>query len=175
MSREVEVKLNYKDKNLVVSRLKSLGAQLKEKYELLDAYYSNAHHDMSNTHELLRIRKKKGKAELTFKGKCKDQRGIWERVELTTSITNPEVMHEILTRLGFKKITENKSIREEWTLNQTKITFIHFTHPAELKLLEIESPQPREIQKITEQLQELTSPAGEETFQKKFDQKKEKS
>ena len=47
---------------------------------------------MSNTNDLLRIRKKGDQQELTFKGKCETEGNIWERIELNTDIGNAETV-----------------------------------------------------------------------------------
>ena len=66
---EIEIKLTYEDKENVLSKLKSLGAEFKDAYELNDIYFSLTAKDMKDAQEFVRIRKKGDNSELTFKGK----------------------------------------------------------------------------------------------------------
>ena len=109
---EIEVKLKFKNKAEVIRELERLGAKFREKYELEDTYFSLEHGDMKNIHNLIRVRKKKGQSELTFKGKCETKSDIWKRLELSTSIGDSETMVKILKNLNFNKILENRSVRE---------------------------------------------------------------
>ena len=90
--KEIEVKLTYKDKDKILERLKEIGAVFREKYLLEDYYYSLTGTDMSNTNDLLRVRKQGDKHELTLKGKCETEGNIWERIELNTVI-NTAIKH----------------------------------------------------------------------------------
>jgi len=164
---ETEIKLKYEDRKKVISKLKILGSKFREKFVLEDTYFAQGHTDMSNVNDLLRIRKKNANAELTYKGKCKDKKNVWHRVELSTDIKDPKVFAEILANLKFNKISENNSNREVWTLNKLELVFIDFTHPKKLSLLELEGPE-EEIHSLVKQLEDVTVPVGEEQF-KSFD------
>jgi len=173
MDEEIEVKLNYENKEKIVEILKQLNAKFEKKFELHDTYYGLGHSSMNNKNNLVRIRKKGDKSELTFKGNCIDTENIWKRTEITTQISNPEKMNQILLNLGLNKIKENKSIREEWKIGNTEILFIDFTHPEELKIIEIEAESNEEIQEILNKLGNLVTRTGEESF-KRFDKKTSK-
>ena len=109
MKKEIEVKLKFDDKNKVISKLKEINAVFRDKQELFDSYFSLKNDDMKNAHDLVRIRVKNGKGELTFKGKSENKSHIWERIELNTSVGDPKTMLEILNHLGFNKILEKYS------------------------------------------------------------------
>ena len=99
MNKETEIKLRYKNRRQTTKLIKKLGAKHKEKYRLHDTYFS-FQNDMSNSHEIVRIREKGKSCELTFKGKCKSKGNVWNRVELTCKIDKPSTMCAILTNLG---------------------------------------------------------------------------
>lgn len=163
--KEIEVKLKYKDKEKVVEKLKNMGAKFREKYLLEDHYFSLTGNDMSNTNELLRIRKKGDKQELTFKGKCETEGNIWERVEINTDIGDSEALLKIFEHLKLNQLSTNKSFREFWDLGNAEIAFTDITYPAEIKFMEIEASADK-INKILKELNDLVSEAGEEIFKK---------
>ncbi|MBI2630248.1 class IV adenylate cyclase [Candidatus Pacearchaeota archaeon] len=171
---EIEVKLKFEDKEKIVSKLKSLGAKFREKYELTDIYFSLKHNDMKNAHDLIRIRKKGDKAELTFKGKCETESHIWKRIELTTNLGDSEAMLQILGYLKFNKILENKSLREYWDLADTEIAFISLIYPAKIDFIEIEALSEEKVQKVLDELKGLAEVVGEDYF-KKLDEVREKA
>lgn len=173
MAHEIEIKLKYADKEKIIARLQELKAKFREKYDLADAYFSLTHTDMSNAHDLVRIRQKNEVAELTFKGKCETEGHIWKRIELSTGIGDPESMLQILTYLRFNKISENKSHREFWDLGNVEIAFINFIYPDKIDFIEIEGPSEEEIEVILVKLGDLVTKVGEEGF-KKFDEKRKK-
>ena len=164
MNKETEIKLEYNNKNQIIKIIKELGAEFKEKYALHDTYFS-FHKDMSNKHEIVRIREKGKSCELTFKGKCKSKGNVWKRAELTCKIDNPEIMRGILVNLGLFKIKENMSQREIYLLNSIEIAFIDFTKPSKLSLIELEGTE-KQIRKIIKKLGSSVKEVGEETFGK---------
>jgi predicted adenylyl cyclase CyaB len=164
MSKETEIKLKYNNKNQIIQLIKKLGAKFKEIYELHDTYFS-FHKDMSNKHEIVRIREKGNSCELTFKGKCKSKGNVWKRDELTCKIDNPRIMCEILVNLGLSKIKENISHREIYLLDGIEIAFIEFTKPSKLSLIELEGLQDK-IKKIIKLLGNSVKIIGEEAFSK---------
>lgn len=162
--KEIEIKLLYRSKTKIISKLGP--RMILEKGESIhDVYYGQKGCDMRNINILTRIRKiKNGNAELTCKGKTKDKKNIWHRIELTTKISSPEIMKEILISLGFNKISEYKSRREYWKFNGLEIIFVNFTLPAPLKFMEIEGASEREIRNIVKRLGNNTREVGEEIF-----------
>jgi len=171
---EIEVKLKFDDKDKILSKLKELGATFREKYELSDTYFSLEHTDMKNAHDLVRVRKKGEKSELTFKGKCETESNVWKRIELTTSLGDSETMLQILGYLKFNKILENKSLREYWMIGDTEIAFISLLHPVKLEFIEIEAPSEEKVNKVLKELNGLVEIVGEEYF-KKIDEAREKA
>jgi predicted adenylyl cyclase CyaB len=170
-NKEIEIKLTFKDKKLVENRLVELGAKRLESFGLRDRYYSRTQ-SMSNSNQLVRIREKGARAELSFKGKAEIDKNIWTREELTTTVSDPEKTEKILLSLGIEKIKENSSERETWSIYGLDVVFINFTKPAKLFLLEIEG-DPEKIRKLIGELGSLVVESGEEEFEK-FDSRKQK-
>ena len=164
--KEIEVKLTYQDKEKVIEKLKEIGAVFREKYLLEDYYFSLTGTDMSNTNELLRVRKQGDKQELTFKGKCETEGHIWERVELNTGITDPEAVLKMFEYLKLNKLSTNKSHREFWDINDVEIVFSDITYPADISFIEIEGPTKEKVENVLKLLGDLVKEAGEEIFKK---------
>jgi len=172
--KEIEIKLIYKNKEAVIAKLKELGAVFREKYILEDYYFSLTGKDMSNTNDLLRVRKKGDKKELTFKGKCETTGNIWERIELNTDISNPEAVLQMFEHLKLNKLSTNKSLREFWDIDDVELVFSDITYPAKINFLEIEGPSKERVQEVLDQLGDLVKEAGEEIFHK-LDEARKKS
>jgi predicted adenylyl cyclase CyaB len=166
--KEIEIKLDYKSKKLVIARLKEIGALFCHKAYLEDRYFGLPGTTMSNRNNLLRIRREGKSSELTFKVDCKDKANVWERREMTVKIDSPDVMEEILKNLGFVKLSENKSRREAWSIGRTEAVFISFISPEKMTMLEIEGPEPKMIKKIVARLKGSVWEIGEKSF-KRFD------
>lgn len=164
--KEIEVKLTYTDKEKLIERLKEIGAVFKEKYILEDYYFSLTGEDMSNTNDLLRVRKQGEKKELTFKGKCESEGSIWERIELNTDISDAEAVLKMFEYLKLNNLSTNKSVREFWDINDVEIVFSDITYPAEISFVEIEGPTKEKVQNILDKLGDLVKEAGEEIFRK---------
>jgi len=164
--KEIEVKLTYDDKDKLIERLKELGAVFRERYLLEDYYYSLTGTDMSNTNDLLRVRKKGEKHELTFKGKCESEGSIWERVELNTDISDADAVLKMFEYLKLNDLKSNKSYREFWDIGDVEIVFSDITYPAKVTFVEIEGPTKEKVEKVLNQLGDLVKEAGEEIFKK---------
>ena len=164
--KEIEVKLTYEDKDRVIEKLKEIGAVFREKYILEDYYFSLTGTDMSNTNELLRIRKKGDKQELTFKGKIENEGNIWERVELNSGIEDADTVLKIFELLKLNNLSTNKSSREFWDLGDVEFVFSDITYPADISFLEIEGPTSEKVQETLDKLGDTVKEAGEEIFQK---------
>jgi predicted adenylyl cyclase CyaB len=164
--KEIEVKLTYKDKDKVIERLKEVGAVFREKYLLEDHYFSLTGTDMSNTNDLLRVRKKGDQKELTLKGKCETEGNIWERIELNTDISDAEAVLKMFEHLKLNNLSINKSYREFWDIGDTELVFSDITYPAEISFLEIEGPTKERVEEVLKMFEGLVEEAGEEIFRK---------
>lgn len=172
-NREIEVKLNYKSRADVIKKIISLGGKKGEKFVLEDTYFGAQGSTMSNRNNLVRVRTKtsgeKFFSEITFKGNCRDKKGIWERSEITAGVSDGKVAKQIFQKMGLAKISENKSEREAYILGKCEIMFIDFFLPDRISVLEAEGPSEKEVKEITLKLGNLASKTGEDAF-RKFDE-----
>ena len=167
-NQEIEIKLNYNDINLVKQTIQNeFNASKRKNVVTIDKYFSKDYDDMSNAHDLIRIREIQGeKNELTFKGDTKDNDNIWTRSELTTKVSSPKTLEQILINLGFKIISENECSREYWYGNDLEFVFANFKKPTKLEFLEIEAKNEKIIDDATKKLSKITTRFGEEGFDK---------
>lgn len=164
MGKEIEIKLTYKNAKAVEERLRTLNLKKEETIDLCDRYYSQTGDSMENTNELVRIRKKGDKIELTFKGKCQDENNVWTREEINVLINDMESMHKILLKSGYNMIKENASVRSYWRAENIEVVFITYSKPAHLEMIEVEGSTDEEIQSVLEGLGDTVEKAGEELF-----------
>lgn len=164
--KEIEVKLTYEDRDKVIEKLKEIGAVFREKYTLEDYYFSLNGTDMSNTNDLLRIRKKGDKQELTFKGKVENEGNIWERVELNSGISDAGAVLKMFEHLKLNNLSTNKSSREIWDIGDVELVFSDITSPAEINFIEIEGPTKEKVQEVLDKMGNTVTEAGEEIFKR---------
>lgn len=172
--KEIEIKLTYKDKDKVLERLKEIGAKFREKYLLEDYYYSITGTNMSNTNDLLRVRKQGDKQELTLKGKCESEGNVWERIELNTNIDDAETVLKMFEHLKLNSLSTNKSYREFWDIGDVELVFSEITYPAEVDFIELEGPSKERVEEVLKMFDGLVEEAGEEIF-KKLDEARKKN
>jgi predicted adenylyl cyclase CyaB len=172
--KEIEVKLTYKDKEKVLAKLKEIGAVFREKYDLEDYYFSIHGTDMSNSNDLLRVRKKGAKQELTLKGKCETSGNVWERIEINSPVGDYQAVLKMFDHLKLNKLSVNKSYREVWDLGDAEILFSDITYPAKVSFMEIEAPSAERVNEVVKLLGNLVKEAGEEIF-KILDQARKKA
>lgn len=163
MDREIEIKLTYKNKEKVLEKLKKISGKFKEKYILEDIYFTRYNETLSNPNELLRIRSKNNKYELTFKGKNKENKDkILNRIELNVGISDPKNMIQIIEALGFNEISRKKSEREIWIIKEIELVFMKFLGKEIVELLEVEGPSEKSVMDIVSKLGDSVQPVGEE-------------
>jgi len=173
--KEIEVKLTYTNRDKVIEKLKEIGAVFREKYTLEDYYFSIKGTDMSNANDLLRIRKKGEKQELTFKGKCETEGNIWERIELNTDIGSADTVLKMFDHLKLNNLSTNKSSREFWDVGDVEIVFSDITYPAEINFIEIEGPTKEKVEEVLKMMGDTVKEAGEEIFRKLDEARKKAS
>ena len=151
--KEIEAKLTYIDRAQLTGILKQLGCTKRESVGLKDIYYSPDGDRMDNVKTILRIREITGKpTELTYKGPCPKDKGVWERTEITTEISSPNEMQEILNNLRMNLIKTNETAREYWELDDLEIVFMDFIKPQKLEIIEIEGPSKEKVESFIHEL-----------------------
>jgi predicted adenylyl cyclase CyaB len=168
--KEIEAKLTYTDRGKLCQRLGELGCKKRESVKLVDTYYSPDGDRMDNVKTILRIREISGKpTELTYKGPCPKDKTVWERTEITTEISSPQEMREILDNLQLNLVKSNETAREYWELDDFEIVFMDFIKPKKLEIIEIEGPTTEKVEQFIVDLGSLVEVVGEEVF-KTFDE-----
>ena len=172
-SKEIELKLSYKNKKLILKQLSPVVKYIK-KVKIKDAYYGFFDPKMKNSNEIIRMRTLDNKkSELTFKSQVKNRTNIWHRKELSVSISSPKTMEQILFCLKIKKYYGYESVREYWKYHNSEIVFVKFSKPAFLKFMEIEGRTAKDIKEIKRKIESLVIEVGEEFFSK-FDKARKK-
>ncbi|MCX6757852.1 MAG: class IV adenylate cyclase [Candidatus Nomurabacteria bacterium] len=121
--REIEIKLKVKNMGLLEDKLQEKGCVLSESIYQHDVVYSfkNANEEFESSKEgdlIFRIRYLKDKAELNLK---KQKSNEMDNLEYETVVENPEMMHQILSTLGYKPIIEVKKMRRKGKLGEYEI------------------------------------------------------
>jgi predicted adenylyl cyclase CyaB len=165
---EIEAKLQYKNKKVIIQVLKNNHFNLIKKIKVKDSYFGQGHSSMSDTNQLYRIREINNNLfEFTYKNKISEKGKITKRQEINVSIDNPASMHKILLSLGCQLIKENYSEKEIWEKGNIRLEFIENKKPQKIKFIEIESISDKTITKLIDLLREHIEPVGEEIFSNK--------
>jgi adenylate cyclase class 2 len=124
---EVEIKLKVYESEL--KRLKeSLSKQCVqlEEAELVDYYLSHPCYDMAERDEALRLRVKrantKEEAELTYKGKRIEEKGVKSREEISVSVSDWANLLNILKAVGFIDFAKVRKVRIDFDCYSYKIS-----------------------------------------------------
>lgn len=115
---EVEVKAKIKNLDKFERKLSEINAKFLKKEIQEDVYFNHPCRDFAKTDEALRIRKIGNETFLTYKGKRLDaETKTREEIEIKCD----EEISEILTRLGFKAVTNVKKTRKEYLFENLHI------------------------------------------------------
>ncbi len=119
---EVEVKVPCPDLPAARQRLEAAGASLEapRHFESNDLY-DDADKRFSSSGRTIRLRRARGRAILTFKGKARFQNGIKSREERETEVSDPIEMEAILSALGLERRFRYEKHREEWRFENCTI------------------------------------------------------
>lgn len=143
--REVEVKIRNIDKDKIIEKIESFGAQKIFTGKVIDFRFDTPDRDLSRQGKALRIRQKGRYIYLNLKGKKKSIENITGRDEIGVKISNFKTMHRILNELGYIKIFELNKYRTEYRLDQ--MTFDIDEYPGLDPILEIESDSYEKVEK----------------------------
>jgi len=162
---EIEVKLKYKNKGVIIAWLKQNGFKLTENKEIRDSYFGLGCNSMADIDCFYRIRNVVGKlTELTLKDAFQNKNGIVTRREINIAIDDPDKMMTVLKSLKCLLIKENFSKREIWEKGEIRFEFINFSKPAKLNIIEIEGPDNEIIETLIKDLGDKVEVAGNEIF-----------
>jgi adenylate cyclase class 2 len=114
--RETEVKLRLESPDTMRQRLAGLGAALvRERHFEENVLFDNADGSLRGSGTVLRLRKTPHFTVLTFKGPGEVVGGIKTREERETKVESAEVVHAILSNLGYRPVFRYQKYRESWS------------------------------------------------------------
>lgn len=124
---EIKAKVEYSDAEVVRKKLISLGAIFEGKVKENDTYFTTPHRDFIKTKECLRIRKRNGYMELTYKGRTTEDmlknKQFWKQeINIPISDIPEEKIELLLTSLDFKIVARVIKEREKFVLDDQIIT-----------------------------------------------------
>jgi adenylate cyclase class 2 len=119
MAREIEIKFEIKNPNLIRKSLKNLKAKFLGKVFERTIRFDTPNNSLEKNGKFLRLRTG-FKNVITFKRKIKSK-NFKEREEIELEISDPEKMEIILKNLGFTKVRIMEKYREKWKLKDTEI------------------------------------------------------
>lgn len=147
MQKEIEIKIQLKNKENIAKKLKELGGKKEKSYtQTTYGFFSD---DSIEKGIFPRIRQEDNSLVLTVKLRKDKKTKYFEREEYSIKIDNLKDAIKILQIFGYKKIRKFTKFREEWTfkrpvkINIDKLNFGRF--------IEIEGPK-KEIEKMVNDL-----------------------
>lgn len=146
---EIEVKILEIDKDAVIKKLESLGADAVFDGELANDFYDFGDGKLSMEQRYLRLRNKGEVSLLTFKSKVsKDKAKIMKEYEI--SFRDNSAAKKILESLGLKKMKTAKKHRTSFKIGSVR--FDIDTVPGIPTYMEVEAPTLEEVKKWVEKL-----------------------
>ena len=118
---EVESKFRSPGNDRVEKALSKLGAELVCEEETEDVYFQHPNRDFGKTDEALRLRKKDGVSELTYKGPRMRMEHTKAREEVTLRTEDPLTVQRIVERLGFKEFMSVHKKRKNFKYDKIRI------------------------------------------------------
>jgi adenylate cyclase class 2 len=114
-SEESEIKIPVPDLAAVRARL--AGAErISERHDESNVLFDDARGSLRSARNVLRLRRARGRAVLTFKGAAAFEGAVKRREELETEVTDPDKFRRVLERLGFVPKLRYDKRREEFRL-----------------------------------------------------------
>lgn len=121
MAQEIEVKFPLADRDAIVRRLESLGAQRLYPETFEDNIVLDRRGELKTRGSLLRVRKFGRYTLVTFKGPQSITGGVRTRDEVQTGIESLERAIALFDQLGFKPVFRYQKFREVWRLGDAEV------------------------------------------------------
>lgn len=125
--REVELKSVVDDVTARRAEVEAAGGRLVYVGRLLDVRYDLADHSMSVRDHVLRVRVYEDqtgrRGHLDWKGETRYEGGFKVREEVSTQVTDPDALSEILARLGFVVTMEIEREIAQYELGDAIVRF----------------------------------------------------
>lgn len=148
--KEIEVKILEVNPRLMKRKLKELGAKRVFSGNMLAIYYDTKRKTIAKNAQVLRLRSKKNKVELTFKTSEASKSNAKVCEETECHVDDFKAMDKILRSLGFKAARVVRKHRLSFKLD--KLSFEIDTYPGVPPLLEIEASTITDLRKAVKML-----------------------
>jgi predicted adenylyl cyclase CyaB len=149
--REVELKSVVDDVAARRAKIEAAGARLVYAGRLIDARYDFPDHSMSLLDHVLRLRLYEDdsgrRGHLDWKGQTLYESGFKVREEVSTEVSDPDAMAEILVKLGFVVTVEIEREIRQYEIGGATVRFEEY--PDMDPLVEVEG-QPEAIERAVE-------------------------
>jgi adenylate cyclase class 2 len=149
---EVESKYHSPGNDKVEKALSKLGAELVCEEETEDVYFQHPHRDFGETDEALRLRKRDGVSELTYKGPRMRLEHTKAREEVTLRTDDPLTAQRIVERLGFKEFMSVRKKRKNFKYDKIRIAVDAVDGLGEFIELELITEEPKRAEALIEQM-----------------------
>jgi len=149
---EVESKFRSPGNDKVERALGKLGAEFVSEEETEDVYFQHPNRDFGETDEALRLRKKEGVSELTYKGPRMRMQHTKAREEVTLKTEDPLAVQRIVERLGFKEFMSVHKKRRNFRYDKIRIAVDAVDDLGEYVELELITEEPKRAEALIEQV-----------------------
>ncbi|MGD9962794.1 MAG: class IV adenylate cyclase [Thermoplasmata archaeon] len=149
---EVESKYRSPGNEKVEKALDKLGAELICEDDTEDVYFQHPGRDFGKTDEALRLRKKGGGSELTYKGPRMKLEHTKAREEVTLRTDDPLAAQRIVERLGFKEFMSVRKKRRNFKYDKIRVAVDDVEGLGEYVELELITEEPKRAEALIEQM-----------------------
>ncbi len=112
-SEESEIKIPVPELAPIRGRLADV-ERISERHDESNILFDDSKGSLGRAGNVLRLRRARGRAVLTFKGPAAFEGAVKRREELETEVTDPETFERVLERLGFLRKFRYDKRREEF-------------------------------------------------------------
>lgn len=149
-NREIEVKFKISSTEEMLKIILNTGAVLEQETRFeKNLRWDDEEETLTKTHQVLRLRDNGGTSVLTYKAEKQNNKGIADREEIETVVTDFENTRLILERLGYQIVFIYEKYRSIYRLGDTQL-FLDHTPIGDY--IEIEGPDDLAIRRAAERL-----------------------
>ena len=134
-NQEIEVRFPDIDKEALLKKLRELGAE-DHGEDLLEEMIFYSHPDGSIPDRFVRVRKARGRTELTYKNHY--EHSATGTMEIQLDITDMETAKDFMLAIGWTQVRRQQKKRHDFVFNDCEISIDEF--PLAVSYVEIEGP-----------------------------------
>lgn len=151
---EVESKFRSPGNDKVEKALGKLGADLVSEEEMEDLYFQHPGRDFGETDEALRLRKREGVSELTYKGPRMRMEHTKAREEVTMRTEDPLAAQRIVEKLGFREFMSVHKRRRSFKYDKIRIAVDTVEGLGEFVELELITEEPQRAEMLIDHVRD---------------------